>query len=39
MSEVKPVKNISKNLQSFLEISPVQNKVLYLHKLQEQAYE
>ena len=27
-SEVKPVKNISKNLKSFLEISHVQNKVL-----------
>ena len=24
MSEVKPVENINKNLQSFLEISPVQ---------------
>ena len=24
LSEVKPVKNISKNLQSFIEISPVQ---------------
>ena len=28
LSEVKPVKNISKNLQSFLEISPVQQEVL-----------
>ena len=28
LSEVKPVENISKNLQSFLEISPVQKKVL-----------
>ena len=27
-SEAKPVKNISKNLQSFLEISPVQKEVL-----------
>ena len=27
-SEVKAVKNISKNLQSFLEISPVQKEVL-----------
>ena len=27
MSEVKPVKNISKNLQSFLEISPMQKEV------------
>ena len=28
LSEVKPVENISKNLQSFLEISPVQKEVL-----------
>ena len=28
MSEVKPVENITKNLQSFVEISPMQNKVL-----------
>ena len=28
LSEVKPVKNKSKNLQSFLEISPVQKEVL-----------
>ena len=28
MSEVKPVKSISKNLQSFLEISPVQKEAL-----------
>ena len=28
VNEVKPVKNISKNLQSFLEISPVQKEVL-----------
>ena len=27
LSEVKPVKNMSKNLQSFLEISPVQKEV------------
>ena len=37
-SEVKPVENISKNLQSFLEISPMQKEVL-LHKLQDHAYE
>ena len=37
--EVKPVKNISKNLQSFLEISPVQKEVLPSHKLQDHAYE
>ena len=39
LSDVKPVKNISKNLQSFLEISPVQKEVLPLHKLQDQVYE
>ena len=30
--EEKPVENISKNLQSFLEISPVQKEVLPSHK-------
>ena len=39
LSEVKLVKNISKNLQSFLEISPVQKEVLLSHKLQDHAYE
>ena len=38
LSEVEPVENISKNLQSFLEISPVQNEVLPSHKLREHAY-
>ena len=38
LSEVKPVKNISKNLQSFLEISPMQKEVLLSHNLQDQAY-
>ena len=33
LSEVKPFKNISKNLQSFLEISHMQEKVLRSHKL------
>ena len=33
LSVVKPDKNISKNLQSFLEISPVQKEVHPLHKL------
>ena len=28
MSEVNPFENISKNLQSFLEISPVQKEVI-----------
>ena len=36
MSKVKPAKNISKNLQSFLEISPVQKEVLPTHKVQIQ---
>ena len=39
LDEVKPVKNISKNLQSFLEVSPVQNEVLLSHKLQDHANE
>ena len=39
LNDIKPVKNISKNLQSFLEIRPVQKEVLPLHKLQEHAYE
>ena len=39
MSEVKPIKNISKNLQSFLEISLLQKEVLPSHKLQDHAYE
>ena len=39
LSEVKPVKNISKNPQSFLEISLMQKKVLLLHELQGHAYE
>ena len=33
LSEVKQVKNISKNLQSFLEISPMQKEDLPSHKL------
>ena len=39
MSEIKQVENISKNMQSFLEISPVQNEVLPSHKLRDHAYE
>ena len=35
MSEVKPVKNISKNLQSFLEIRPMQKEVLPSHILRD----
>ena len=39
LSEVKQVENIIKNLQSFLEISPVQKDDLPSHKLQDHAYE
>ena len=39
LSEVEPVKNISKNLQSFLEISPMQKEVLPSHKLQDHGHE
>ena len=39
LSEVKPVKNISKNLQSFLEIRPMQKEVFLSHKLEDHAYE
>ena len=39
LSEVKQVKNISKNLQSFLEISQVQKEDLLSHKLRDHAYE
>ena len=38
-SEVKPVENLSKNLQSFLEINPVQKEALPSHKLRNHAYE
>ena len=37
LSEVKTVKNISKNLQSLLEISPMQKEVLPSHKLLDHA--
>ena len=39
LSEAKQVKNIRKNLQSFLEISPVQKEELPSHKLRDHAYE
>ena len=39
LSKVKLVKNISKNLQSFLEVSPMQKEVLLSHKLLDHAYE
>ena len=34
LSEVKPAENESKNLQSFLEISPMEKQVIPSHKLQ-----
>ena len=39
LSEVTPVEIISKNLQSFLDICPVQKEVFLSHKLQDQPYE
>ena len=39
LSEVKLVKNLCGNLQSFLEISPIQKEVLLSHKLQDHTYE
>ena len=39
LSEAKPIENMSKNLQSLLEISPVQKEVLFSHKLQDHAHE
>ena len=39
LSEVNQVENISKNLQSFLEISPAQKEDLPSHKLRGHAYE
>ena len=38
LSEVEPVENISKNLQSFVDITLVKKEVLS-HKLQDHAYE
>ena len=39
MNEVKPVRNIDKNPESFLEIRPVQKEVSPSHELQYHAYE
>ena len=39
LSEITQVENISQNMQSFLEISPVQKEVLPPHKLRDHAYE
>ena len=39
MREVKPVENISKNLQIFLEIIRLQKEVFLKHKLEDHAYD
>ena len=39
LSEVKPVENIRKTLESFLEVRSMQKKVLFSKKLQDYAYE
>ena len=39
LSDVKSAENINKNLQSFLDMGPVQKKVLLSHKLHDHAYE
>ena len=39
LSELKPFENVSQNLQSFLEISPVQQEVLPSYQLQGHANE
>ena len=39
LSDVKSSENINKNLQSFLDMGPVQKKVLLSHKLHDHAYE
>ena len=39
LNEVEPVKNINKNLQSFLELNLIQKKVLPSHKLQDHSYD
>ena len=39
LNEVKPIENINKSMQSFLETSSVQKKVLISHKLQDHACE
>ena len=39
LSDIKPVENISKNLQRFLEISPMLKEVPPSHKLEVLAYE
>ena len=38
LNEVKPVKNINKNLPNFLDIGPMQEEVLPSHKPEDYAY-
>ena len=38
LSEIKPLENMNKNLQSFLELSPVETELLLSHKLRDHAY-
>ena len=39
LKEVKPLKNISKNPQGFIEIRPMEKEVLPSHKLRDHVYE
>ena len=39
LNEVKLAENISKNPQSFLEVSPMKKEVIFSHRLQDYAYE
>ena len=39
LSAVKPVQNISKNLQSALDVSSIQKEVFLSYKLQDHVYE
>ena len=39
LNEVKPIKNLSKNFQIFLDISPMQKEDTLSHKLQDHACE
>ena len=39
LSEIKPVENTTKNMQSFLEVSSLQDELLVSHKLQDYTYE
>ena len=39
LNEVKPVENINKNLESFVDINPGQKEAIPSHELQDHAYE